>query len=230
MSRSDSIGIRLLRGVLAPLVAWLLRAVARTWRVEHRGEHDPFVPGAARPVLAALWHENALLTAALYRDRGVCVAVSRSRDGGHIVAVLDRLGFGASSRGSSSRGGTSALRTALRQLEAREIVALLVDGPRGPAWVAKSGAISAARLSGVPVLPASFAARPCFRFRSWDRMRLPLPFARVVVHYDEPIAAPKDASDEQIEALRSQLDERLRTRSVALDAELAGPARVGARS
>jgi lysophospholipid acyltransferase (LPLAT)-like uncharacterized protein len=212
--------VRWLRAMLAPLVAWLLRAIASTWRVEIRGAHDPFRPDAPRPLLYGLWHENALLTAGAYRDRGVHVAVSRSRDGGHIVAVLDRLGFGTPSRGSSSRGGSSALRTALRQLGDGGIVALLVDGPRGPAHVAKSGVISAARMAGVPVLPAAFAARPCHRFGSWDRMLLPLPFARVLVHYDEPLPVPRDASDEQIEALRSALDQHLRTRTAELYKEL----------
>src|SRR5262249_22491704 len=68
---------RWLRALLARPAAWLLRALAWTWRVEIRGD-DPFAPGAARPVLAALWHESALCAAGLYRDLGVHVAVSRS--------------------------------------------------------------------------------------------------------------------------------------------------------
>jgi lysophospholipid acyltransferase (LPLAT)-like uncharacterized protein len=219
-TREEPRSVRVLRALLAPLVAGLLRLVASTWRVEFRGAHDPFLPGAPRPLLYGLWHENALLTAGAYRDRGVHVAVSRSRDGGHIVAVLDRLGFGTPSRGSSSRGGSSALRMAVRQLGEGGIVALLVDGPRGPAHVAKSGVISAARMGGVPVLPTAFAARPCYRFASWDRMLLPLPFARVIVYYDEPLPVPRDASDEQIEALRAALDQRLRTRTAELYQEL----------
>jgi lysophospholipid acyltransferase (LPLAT)-like uncharacterized protein len=99
-------------------------------------------------------------------------------------------------------------------------VVLLVDGPKGPAYVAKSGVISAARMGGVPVLPTAFASRPSYRFASWDRMVLPLPFARVIVHYDEPLAVPRDASDEQIETLRAALDQRLRTRTAELYEEL----------
>ena len=72
---------RWLRALVAPLVAGLLRAFAATWRVEIRGTQNPFRPRAPRPLLYGLWHENALLTAGVYRDRGVHVAVSRSRDG-----------------------------------------------------------------------------------------------------------------------------------------------------
>jgi hypothetical protein len=202
--------------------AWLLRTFAASWRVELRG-CDPFAPGAARPVLAAIWHTTGLVAAGVYRDRGVHVAVSQSRDGGHIDSVLRSLGFGASPRGSSSRGASRMLLGSLRHLEAGGVVAILVDGPRGPAGVAKSGVISGARLAGVPVLPVVFAARPCLRFASWDRMRLPLPFARVVVQFGTPLEVPRDASDAEIERLRERLEQQLHEMSRALDGEVDGP-------
>jgi lysophospholipid acyltransferase (LPLAT)-like uncharacterized protein len=204
----ESRATRLVRALLARPAAWLLRVLASTWRVEIRGG-DPFAPGAARPVLAALWHESALCAAGLYRDHGVHVAVSRSRDGEHIAAVLAKLGFGESMRGSSSRGGAEALRGVLRALDDGAVVAVLVDGPRGPAHVAKSGIVAAARLAGVPILPVGISARPCLRFASWDRMKLPLPFAHVCLRYDEPIAVASEASDADAEATRAALEARL---------------------
>ena len=196
------------RALLARPAAWLLRALASTWRVEIRGD-DPFAPGAARPVLAALWHEGALCAAGLYRDHGVHVAVSRSRDGEHIAAVLAKLGFGESLRGSSSRGGAEALRGVLRALDDGAVVAVLVDGPRGPAHVAKSGIVAAAKLAGVPILPVGIAARPCVRFASWDRMKLPLPFARVRLQYADRIDVAREASEAEVEATRAALESRL---------------------
>jgi lysophospholipid acyltransferase (LPLAT)-like uncharacterized protein len=229
LSRAEPHAVRALRALWARPAAWLLRALAATWRVEVRGD-DPFAPGAARPVLGALWHQGALIAAGVFRDRGVHVAVSLSRDGGHIAAVLHALGFGESLRGSSSRAAAQALLGAVRQLGGGSVVALLVDGPRGPALVAKSGVVAAARLAGTPVLPVALAASPCVRFASWDRMRLPLPFARVLLHYGEPLPVPADASDAEVEALRGRLEERLRTLSQRLDAELASAADSPARS
>jgi hypothetical protein len=208
--RAESLATRALRALWVRPAAWLLRLLAATWRIEVRGRaHDPFAPGAARPVLAALWHEAALCAAGLYRDRGVHVAVSRSRDGEHIAAVLARLGFGDSPRGSSSRGGSEALRAALRDLREGGIVAVLVDGPRGPAHIAKAGIVAAARLARVPILPVRVDAQPCLRFASWDRMRLPLPFARMVIEYSEPLAVARDATEEEAESARRELEARL---------------------
>jgi lysophospholipid acyltransferase (LPLAT)-like uncharacterized protein len=207
-ARREGAGTRWLRALLAPLAAGLLRALAATWRFERRGP-DPFAPGAGRPLVFAIWHQDALCAAGTHRDLGVHVAVSRSRDGEHIAAVLARMGFGESPRGSSSRGGAEALRALLRCLRAGGTVAILVDGPRGPARVAKPGAIAAARLSGAPIVPAVFEAHPCLRFASWDRMRLPLPFARVRVHYCEPLRVARDASEPAAETARRALEARL---------------------
>jgi hypothetical protein len=200
--------------------AWLLRALAATWRIEVRGA-DPLRD--AGPLLAGMWHENGLVAAGVYRDRGYHVLVSRSRDGERIDRVLARLGFGQSSRGSSSRAGAQALLGARRILATGGVAGILVDGPRGPARVAKSGAISAARVSGVPVWPVAFAARPCLRFASWDRMRLPLPFARVILRFGEPLAVPREASDADVEALRARFEARLLVLAREVDAELEGP-------
>lgn len=215
--------MRWMRALLARPAAWLLRALASTWRVEIRGD-DPFAPGAARPVLAALWHESALCAAGLYRDRGIHAAVSRSRDGEHIAAVLSQLGYGWSPRGSSSRSSARALRGTVRALHRGGIVAVLVDGPRGPARVAKSGVVAAARIVGVPILPMAITAHPCLRFASWDRMKLPLPFARVCVWYAEPLAVSRDASDAEVESSRLALEARLDALGRDLESQPEGPA------
>jgi hypothetical protein len=206
--RRESWQTRLLRRLLAPLVAFVLRALGATWRIETLGE-DPFARTPPGRLLAALWHEDILVTAVVFRDRGGRTPVSRSRDGEHIAAVLRHLGFRDALRGSSSRGASAALRGVVRAVEDGEPVALMVDGPRGPARVAKIGVVAAARLSGEPLRPVALVARPCIRFGSWDRMQLPLPFARVVVGFGEPIRVERGASDEEQEAVCRELDRKL---------------------
>jgi lysophospholipid acyltransferase (LPLAT)-like uncharacterized protein len=200
-------------------VAWLLRAVARTWRVETRGP-DPFAEGYARNFLGATWHRNLLMAAGIFRDTGVHVAVSSSRDGEHITAVMAHLGLGRAIRGSSTRSGVTALRGMLRVARDDGALGILPDGPKGPARLVKPGAIAVARLSGRPVLPISISARPCLRFGSWDRMLLPLPFARVVCHFGESVAIERDADPEKREAARLELEAKLEQLTRAADAAL----------
>ncbi len=193
------------------LAAGLLRILGATWRVRVIGPDPRETNRLGSTQLAGLFHESMLPCAWLYRGRGYSVAVSRSRDGDLIASTLRALGYADPARGSSSRGGSAALRALLRHLGEGTTVAVLVDGPRGPARVAKTGIVAVARMSGLPVQPVAFSARPALRLKSWDRSLIPLPFARVVCAYGEPIVIdPGEAPDDSAEqASARRLDETL---------------------
>jgi len=186
--------------------ALFLRALGRTWRVTTTGP-DPFA--LTGPVVGAVWHEGLFVAAWRWRGRGMAVPVSRSRDGDLIDGVLARLGFSESPRGSSSRGASSLLRAMIRAVRAGHIVAVLPDGPRGPARVAKPGAVALASAAGAALVPVGIAARPCLRFGSWDRALLPLPFARVHCIYGAAIRLPKRSGDADVEHWRAELEASL---------------------
>ncbi|MEN8183009.1 MAG: lysophospholipid acyltransferase family protein [Myxococcota bacterium] len=202
------------------VLAWTLRLIGRSWRVRFEG-NDPFATG--EPFVGAMWHRNLLLAASTYRFRGVAVPVSRSRDGDLTTSALVRLGFAPPPRGSSSRGGSAALRGTLRYLRQGKVVGILTDGPKGPARRVKPGVLGLARSSGRPLLPIAMSARPCVRFSSWDRALLPLPFARVVVAYGEPMFVPKSTRGEGLEALRAGLERELDRLTDDLDRRLGLP-------
>jgi lysophospholipid acyltransferase (LPLAT)-like uncharacterized protein len=197
-------------------VALLLRALACSWRVRLEGP-DPFAAGHR---LGAFWHRNLLIAAGVFRDRGIHVPVSRSGDGDLIVAVMRRLGLPDPPRGSSKRGGVPLLRSIVRLLGEGRLVAVVCDGPTGPARVSKAGVVQAARLAGEPIVPVAMSARPCLRFTSWDRLLLPLPFARVVCRFGQPLAIGAETPPERVEAIRADLDRALDRMTDALDAQL----------
>lgn len=200
---------------IAALVSLLLRGLGRTWRVERIG-FDPTEAG--QQVLAALWHRDAIIAGYLYRDRGFAIPVSLSRDGEQFDSTLLQLGFAESPRGSSSRGATNLLRELIRRLRRGTTVAMLPDGPRGPAGEVKPGVVALASLTGFPIWPAAFSARPSLRFGSWDRMILPLPFARVVVIVGRPVEVPKGLDEAAREERRRELERLLTELSAEADA------------
>jgi lysophospholipid acyltransferase (LPLAT)-like uncharacterized protein len=197
--------------------ALLLRLLGTTWRVRFTGE-DPF--SSPEPLVATTWHRGLLIAAYCFRSRGIVVPVSRSRDGDLADSFLHHLGFAATARGSSSRGATGLLRNLIRQAKTGQPVAVLPDGPRGPAGRAKPGVIAVARASGARLVPIGVSASPVKQFGSWDRAILPLPFARVTCRYGEPIRVPKRASGEVLEKLRCELEATLDRMNLQLDAEL----------
>lgn len=213
----DSWRYRVFLAVAGLAGALLVRLLGATWRVRIAGE-DPFEEG--KPMVAATWHRGLVIATYCWRNRGIVIPVSQSRDGDLACSVLSRLGFGESPRGSSSRGATGLLRNLIRLTRAGETVGILPDGPRGPARIVKPGVIGLARATGAPVVPVGISASPSTQFGSWDRALLPLPFARVACRYGEPIRVPKNTTDEELEKLREEFEATLDRMNLQLDAEL----------
>jgi len=192
------------------LSAWLLRLLGSTWRVELLGRDPRAHPGTdSEALLAALYHESMLPSSWLFRDQGHAVAISRSRDGHLVASTLRHLGYAEPARGSSSRGGSTALRQMVRQIDAGRTVSVLVDGPRGPARRSKAGILALSRLTGRPIHPIVFAARPALRLRSWDATLLPLPFARVVCAFGGPVPVDEASNGGQEESSTRRLDQEM---------------------
>ena len=144
-----------------------------------------------------------------YREDRISILISQHRDGEMIARTMGWFGHD-SIRGSSTRGGTSALKAVVKQLRAGKDVAFTPDGPRGPRHRVQGGVIQAARLGGVPIVPVTFSAHPAKIFASWDRFLLPGPFSRGAFLYGAPLKVPRDASGEEVEACRLRLEEQMR--------------------
>jgi lysophospholipid acyltransferase (LPLAT)-like uncharacterized protein len=183
-SRPLSPAIRLLPAVAAAAVS----ALGTTLSVRVDGV-DALRPlwHARRPLIYAVWHARILvvpwLNARLRRREGarrVCVLASRSRDGELMAEFARRFDLDVV-RGSSSRGGVPALRELARTIRDGHDVAIVPDGPRGPARRLQAGIVSLAATTGAPIVPVGVAARPARRLASWDRFMVPAPFARCAV-------------------------------------------------
>ena len=147
------------------------------------------------PILFALWHGRMFLPIDAHRNEGIVTMASKSQDGNIITRWLENNGY-LVTRGSTSRGGSEALRRMVRHVRSGHNVALTVDGPKGPARVVQSGVVRLARMTDAWILPISFSSSLPLFLRSWDRYLLPKPFSRNVVAYGEPFAVPQEMSDE----------------------------------
>ncbi|MBI4544023.1 MAG: lysophospholipid acyltransferase family protein [Gemmatimonadetes bacterium] len=189
------------RGVLD---AWLA-----TLHFEVRGaENYQCLWDGGRPVIFALWHGRLLPLTYLHRRQGITTLVSRSRDGEYITRIMERWGY-AVVRGSSTRGGRGGLRELLRHARAGRTLAFTPDGPRGPRQKVKLGAVVAAQLSGLPLVPMAAGADRAWWVRSWDRFLLPRPFARVCVAYGAPREIPRGADARELRRQARLLEDEL---------------------
>jgi lysophospholipid acyltransferase (LPLAT)-like uncharacterized protein len=159
------------------------------------------------PILFALWHGRMFLPIDAHRNEGIVTMASKSQDGNIISRWLENNGY-LVTRGSTSRGGSEALRRMVRHVRSGHNVALTVDGPKGPARVVQSGVVRLARMTDAWILPISFSSSLPLFLRSWDRYLLPKPFSRNVVAYGEPFAVPQEMSDKvALAKVRAALDE-----------------------
>ena len=159
-------------------------------------------------LIFALFHGAHFPTLRAYRDQGAYVIASSSADGEILTRILASFGF-KTVRGSSSRGGTRALADLTRHVKAGSHAAIGVDGPRGPRHHVKAGVILLAKLTGGSIIPSAASLSRYWQINSWDRYRIPKPWSRALVVFDEPMTVPPDADNDLIEAKRVELQQRL---------------------
>ena len=186
--------------------ALLVRALGWSWRIELRGvrEYDRALEAGQRCIFA-FWHARMLPLVYTHRGRAIGVLVSQHRDGEWIARIIERLGF-TTARGSSRRGGEEGVREMLDLARRQHPLAITPDGPRGPRERVKPGIVYLASRTGFPVVPVATAASHAWVFRSWDRFRVPHPFARVVVAYGPPLAIPRDLPGDETETWRLRVE------------------------
>ncbi|MEZ5306457.1 MAG: lysophospholipid acyltransferase family protein [Pyrinomonadaceae bacterium] len=180
------------------------------WKdLEHEGWEDWLeVHAQLKNAVMAFWHDNIFLTTYYWRKYDATVLISKSFDGEYISRIAQRFGYGVI-RGSSSRGGSAAFARLVETTNLGNRPVITVDGPRGPRHKAKKGALLLAKETGIPVIPMMGACRSFWELNNWDKTQIPKPFTRCKVFVAEPVFVPADATTEEIETLRIELETKL---------------------
>jgi lysophospholipid acyltransferase (LPLAT)-like uncharacterized protein len=214
------------------LLAWAVSAyldltlATMRWRIENRGPVDAAV-ASPDGYIACFWHGRIALAVAcrcVLKQKPRRVLISRSPDGEFIAKTVQRLSFPAirASAGRSMRN-SAAFRDAMRFIDAGGVVAVTPDGPRGPAEEMPIGPVMMARVRGTPVFLCGLAATPSLTLKSWDKTKVPLPFARGCMVFEGPLQVTRDESAASMETIRADWQDRLNA------AQARAEALVGAR-
>jgi len=217
--RSDEV-----RRFLCWLVALYIRLVRWSGPWSTEGSSIPAAFHAAkRPFILAFWHGRLLMMPCAWNKRvPIHMLISGHRDGRIIADAVRHFGID-SIAGSSTAGGPAALKSMVRQLKAGDCVGITPDGPDGPAMRATPGIVAAARLSGAPVIPLTYATKRRRILDTWDRFHLPFPFSRGVFLWGEAIVVPPDLDDAGMERCRVLIEERLNALTTEADRRLGHP-------
>ena len=186
---------------------FLIRALARTWRVRVEGrEAVEAVRRSGQGVIFTFWHGQMLPLLAEH-NRPTTVLISDHRDGEIITQIVS--GFGCRAvRGSSSKGAARALLQLSRALNEGNDIAITPDGPRGPRHSFAPGAVVLSQRTSAPIAFMVSHTNRVWRLKTWDHFEIPKPFARVTVVYSEPFVVSADRARDattEVETVKAAL-------------------------
>jgi lysophospholipid acyltransferase (LPLAT)-like uncharacterized protein len=201
--------------ILAPAAFGLVHMVWRWCRVVRviGREHIATALEQAPSFIPVYWHQHQLFCVQqllALRGAGVKLGflISPSVDGELGAMIVQHLGAEVI-RGSSSYTGARALRDYYQALVHEGISpAITPDGPRGPPWKFKPGAILLSQLSQRPIIPMAFAASHAWKIK-WDRFVIPMPGARIAIVVGEPVTVAKGLDAPGLANLQSEMERKL---------------------
>lgn len=209
-------------GVAIALYVRLVHVTGR-WRVVGLENAHPFWD-SGQPFVGAFWHGRLLMMPYGWQTRKqqMTMLISRHRDGEIIARAMTHFGIGAvrgstSKRGTADKGGTDAVRQMVRIMKAGHCIGLTPDGPRGPRMRVAPGIVQVARLTGLPIVPATFSSSRRVVMNSWDRFIVALPFSSGIILWGKPMAVPRDLDAAGLEAKRLEVEAALIALSIEAD-------------
>ncbi len=187
----------------------LVDILCRTLRIKiiNRDAVDKFERENVNYVLA-FWHGTMLLPWFLNRNNNFAGLTSKSKDGDLLAKILKKWKYKVL-RGSSSKGGDVALGLMVDFAKNGYSIAITPDGPKGPPFKLKAGAVVSAKKAGLPLVLLGIGFKKKWILKSWDSFKVPKFFTRVNAIYSDPIFIRPEMSRDEISRLIEKCEEKL---------------------
>ena len=209
---------RVARGAVAGLAAAFVTALRWSVRIRIHRDPRPRLRREGRRYAYAVLHCHQI-AAVIAGEPGTGAMVSRSADGDLLIPSLRAQGIvpvrGSTRVPGKNKGGAAALERLIEHVESGAPAYLAVDGPRGPRNHVHAGIARLAQETGAAVvLMVPVPTRRWILTRTWDRLQIPKPFARIDYFFAPPLAC---GAEESVEAFRKRVEEGLQALELACD-------------
>ncbi len=188
---------------------YLILLLRRTYRIQVL---NPELIEKARSLskhknyVLALWHENLFPMILVHAHQDMSPLASLSYDGDIVSFILIKLGYDPV-RGSSGKGWVGGTKSILKKLHEGKDVAITLDGPKGPRRIPKDGIFPILERTKTAVLPSSVSIKPLrILHRSWDHFKIPLPFATILIQYEEPYLIADSSLENSAQELTQKMN------------------------
>ena len=180
-------GLKQLRHALGLVLARFLKLLSWCYRFEYGDTWAVLKSTSSNSkVIITVWHEDLICAylwalQALPEKFPAYIIISAHRDADLAIPALKDIGFSVF-RGSSRKGGVSALLSFLKNAQDSLPLILVPDGPLGPPKKLKPQIKKLAKKLGAVIMHFSFTSRTVLRLPTWDRLKIPLPGSKIIVH------------------------------------------------
>ncbi|MDB5036600.1 MAG: hypothetical protein JWQ35_128 [Bacteriovoracaceae bacterium] len=157
------------------------------------------------PSIHCLWHRDAWIyfCSFIYKEHVWLTHPYWYMKPTHVAFNL--CGLKAWVFGSTGNDGRKAADEIVKYLREGSSTWISPDGPAGPPQQLRKGVLHISAQSSAPILPMRFKIKKYIRLWGWDKMLMPLPFARIEIEIRMPI----EVTENNIEEARALLIESL---------------------
>ncbi len=166
---------------------------------------DPARPEYNEHMVFSFWHEFIGVILPRWGHTPLSILASQHRDGEWVSQTALALGLRIV-RGSSTRGGASAIRQLKKHCQETSL-AITPDGPRGPRRKMAIGPIFMASRLGMPFVPLGIGVNDAWRLKTWDSFAIPKPLSRVRIIFGPKIDVPRKAKRDELESIRQSTED-----------------------
>lgn len=175
-----------------------------------------------KPLIVSFWHNRLMMVPFVARfahkensQYKFMTLASHHGDGKFVGRVMTAFGFqniyGSSQHGRKKSRGIDlhSLREIIRGLKNGKALGITPDGPRGPNQKINSEIIHMAKISGAAIIPVSYSCSRFVQFNSWDKFKMPLPFAKLNFYCGDLMFVSKDLDEAGEELLKIDLERKM---------------------
>jgi len=158
--------------------------------------------------ILAFWHGTMLIPWFIHKNRNFAGLVSKSKDGGLLANLLEKWNYKVI-RGSSNDGGRAALNAMIDLAKNNNTLCLTPDGPRGPIYKFKAGAVVTSVKTGIPLVLCGVHYSKALYLKSWDRFGIPWLFSKVKVIYSKPLYFDSELTRDKISQIIIECEDEM---------------------
>lgn len=193
--------------IISHVLTTYIKFVEKTSRIELINKE--LVYNSDEKYIATFWHGLSYCLYPTIPNLKIGVITTVNERGGYIAEMCNKFGY-TTFRVTDESSNSNSLFKVVRDLNNNKDkhIALATDGPLGPNHIPKDFTFVLAEMTKRKIMPVTIeVGHSIALFKRWDKFKIPLPFTKIKVKFNEPIGVEKKDRLEGYQSIKKQLTE-----------------------